>query len=196
MLSVVLLLSSASMASQPWTAPARAHIPDRVRVELELHERGIPASAASYLGGETAWRSDEAGQTHAEHALRWLRLTDAPILEDTRAPSRAHRCAAIPGHDPIPGSRQVHLYRNDRTNHAAAELGAQPGLVLASSADGEIALVTLRPGDQILLVEATHNRSGDQVEHLELRRGLRRLTLTRDGRDPEVCYTQLLPPTD
>jgi hypothetical protein len=63
-------------------------------------------------------------------------------------------------------------------------------MVLASTDAGEIALVTLQPGDQVLLLDVQHNRSGVRTEHIELRRGLRWLSLTRDDLDPEACYGQ------
>jgi hypothetical protein len=189
---MLITLFSAALASQGWSEEARMLIPDRITVELELGELGIPPESASYLGGTTHWKTDESGQTVPQHALRWLRLERSPLASDTTAPEQAERCIVATGHDPIPGQRQIHLYRSslaDKAEHTSAALGAQPGMVLASTDQGEVALVTLRPGDQVLHIDVEHNRSGRREEHLELRRGRRLLRLSRDGTSPRACYS-------
>ena len=72
-----------------------------------------------------------------------------------------------------------------------AAVGQQPGMVLASTAETEIAMVALRPGDQVLVVDIENNRTGRRAELVELRRGQRMLQLKRNGADPEVCYGSL-----
>ena len=67
-------------------------------------------------------------------------------------------------------------------------IGHQPGMVRATTEEAEIAMVSLRPGDQVLVVDVENTRNGRHSELVELRRGERRLRLTRDGEDPEVCY--------
>lgn len=189
---MLLILLSAALASQGWSEEARTLIPDRITVELELIELEIPPESASYLGGATHWKTNEDGQTVPQHALRWLRLARSPIGVASDAPEQAERCIVVEGKDPLPGRRRIHLYRSsvaEKATHTSAALGAQPGMVLASTNHGEVAMVTLRPGDQILHIDVEHNRSARREEHLELRRGPRMLRLSRDGRDPRACYS-------
>lgn len=166
-------------------------IPDRIGVEVALSGLGVSISEASYLGGETRWHSEETGQTFTDHALHWMRMDGAQVLSDAAMPTRSVQCTTIEGRDPVPGDRTLHLYRSTPTETEEAmaiALGAQPGVILASTEDGEVALATLRPGDQITMVQAEHTRSGARAERLELRRENRRLVLERSGGAPEACY--------
>jgi hypothetical protein len=163
-------------------------VPDRLSVEVALDKIGVNANEASWLGGETWWRTEEDGQTRQRHRLGWTLLSGRSVLE-TESFEDAE-CAILEGRDPIPGTRQVHLYSSSVTEDVRmnAAVGQQPGIVLASTAESEIAMVALRPGDQVLVVDAENNRTGRRAELVELRRGQRMLQLKRNGEDPEVCY--------
>ena len=198
MVYALLLWTGLGRASQDWVPAARLEIPDRISIETELRHFGLEAESASYLGGQTAWGTAHGGQTVARHSLRWLRLNGEPVLPETAVDAVGgwhHRgqCELILGQDPVPGGRILHLYRSSPFDHdlqMEAALGERPGMVLATGEQGEIAMVSLRPGDQVLLVDVEHRRTGAHAEHLELHRGDRWLTLSRDGGPPRACYGQ------
>lgn len=183
---LILLLSA--LADSSLGGEARLIVPDRLSVEVALDKVGVNANEASWLGGETWWRTEEDGQTRQRHRLGWTLLSGRSVLE-TESFEDAE-CAILEGRDPIPGTRQVHLYSSSVTEDVRmnAAVGQQPGIVLASTAESEIAMVALRPGDQVLVVDAENNRTGRRAELVELRRGQRMLQLKRNGEDPEVCY--------
>lgn len=194
LLSLLFLVWNPSVRAenQPWGESARLEIPDRISIEAELGELSLSTESASYLGGQTSWSTDPTGQTLAHHSLRWLRLSGEPVIPETRHTQR-DACEEVVGRDPVPGGRVLHLYRStaaDGDVQMNAALAERPGLVLATGADGEVAMVSLRPGDQVLLVDVQHRRTGAHTEHLELHRGTRWLTLSRDGGPPRACYGQ------
>ena len=186
-MSILIVILSA-LAETGLGGDARALVPDRLSVEIELQQAGIPPEQASYLGGRTDWESDEAGTIQTRHQLRWMLLSGRRVLET--APSGATECAVLEGQDPVPGNRQVRLYSASVTPSIAmeAELGRQPGMVLASDAGQELAMVSLRPGDTVLVVDVENRKTGHRAELVELRRGTRLLQLKRNGQDPEVCF--------
>ena len=185
----LLIFLMAALADTSLTGDARALVPDRISVEIALGRAGIEAEEASWLGGETWWRSDEDGQTTQRHRLGWSLLSGHRVLQ-TEDFGDGEGCAVLEGRDPVPGSRQVVLYSSTVTENVNmdAAVGMQPGMVLASTEDSEIALVALRPGDQVLVVDVENHRSGRRAELVELRRGNRQLQLKRDGQNPEACY--------
>jgi len=187
-MSLLIFLMAAS-ADTSLSGDARALVPDRISVEIALGRAGIAAEEASWLGGETWWRSDAEGQTTQRHRLGWSRLSGHQVLQ-TAAFDDGESCAVLEGRDPVPGSRQVVLYSSTVTEdvNMDAAVGMQPGMVLASTADAEFALVALRPGDQVLVVDVENHRSGRRAELVELRRGSRKLQLKRSGKNPEACY--------
>ena len=187
----LLMMISAALASQEWGAQARSEIPDRLSIELALEQHGVLPEEASYLSGHTWWRTDEAGQLHRRQALGWFQLTGRSVVREGAA-EPTQQCASLSGRDPVPGGRQLLLYRSAVTDHDRemdAALAARPGIVLASSDTAELAMVSLRPGDQVFLIDIQNNRTGRRAERLELQRGESLLQLTRDGSSPQVCYS-------
>ena len=189
-MNILILLLTAS-ADSSLGGEARLLVPDRLSVEVELDKIGIKPTEASWLGGETWWRTEDDGQTRQRHRLGWTLLTGRSVLQTDSFEDG--ECAVLEGRDPIPGTRQVHLYSSSVTEDVRmdAAVGQQPGMVLASTEDSEIAMVALRPGDQVLVVDVENNRNGRRAELVELRRGQRMLQLKRNGADPEVCYGSL-----
>ncbi len=185
----ILILIAAALADTGLGGDARALVPDRISVEIALDRAGIVPEHASWLGGETWWRTDEDGQTRQRHRLGWTLLSGRSMIE-TDAFDDGRQCAVLEGRDPVPGGRQVFLYSSSVTDSVEmdAAVGLHPGMVLASTEASEVALVALRPGDQLLMVDVENTRTGRHQELVELRRGTRTLQLKRSGEDPEVCY--------
>lgn len=184
----LLILLMTAFADSSLGGEARLLVPDRLSVEVALDKIGVNPNEASWLGGETWWRTEDDGQTRQRHSLGWTLLSGRSVLQTESFEDS--ECAVLAGRDPIPGSRQVHLYSSTVTESVRmdAAVGQQPGMVLASTDESEIAMVALRPGDQVLVVDVEHNRTGRRAELVELRRGQRMLQLKRSGADPEVCY--------
>ena len=129
-MSFLILLMTAA-AEAPLEGEARTAVPDRLSVEVALARTGLAADEASWLGGETWWRTDEDGQLHQRHRLGWTLLSGREVLSTEAFDEQG--CAVLEGRDPVPGNRQVHLYDatvSDPDPVMNAGIGARPGICL------------------------------------------------------------------
>ncbi len=159
-------------------------IPNRLGVELALSTTGIAPENVSLVTGSTTWRSDVQGVTHRHGTLEWRKLDGTVVLDPTtdEQPSDKPFCMVLPGHDPVPGGRDVKLFRGTDEH-------SPPQLILANSKEQESVLVHLQPGDTLEIVEATHKTTGVRSEHLRVTRDGQFLSVTREGKGSKVCYS-------
>ncbi len=159
-------------------------IPNRLGVELALQTTGIAPQNVSLVTGSTTWRSDVQGNTHRHGTIEWKKLDGSTVLEPTteQRPSDKPFCMVLPGHDPVPGGRNVKLFRGTDSQ-------SPPQLMLANTKEQESVLVHLQPGDTLEIVEAVHKGTGARSEHLRVTRNNQFLSVTREGNGSRVCYS-------
>jgi hypothetical protein len=170
--------------SLPVHADPNWEIPNRLGVEIALQTTGIEPQNVSLVTGRTTWRSDTQGNTHRHGTIEWKKLDGSTVLKPTTAqrPSEKPFCMDLPGHDPVPGGRDVKLFRGTDSE-------SPPQLMLANNKDKESVLVHLQPGDTLEIVEAIHKGTGARSEHLRVTRNNQFLSVTRKGNGSRVCYS-------
>jgi len=168
-------------------------VPNRIATELALQAARIGNSSASIVTGETTWRSDDRGVVNRHGTVSWQVLDGTTVIEPTTDPNptRSQFCSQVDGHDPVPGERALHLFRSDAPDPNFPNPGDQtPSLILGTGDAAEAVFATLKPGDQLNIVEAIRTKDGLRSEHMSIRRGHRTLSITRDGSSTRVCYAE------
>lgn len=174
---LALTFSGPSVAATHWTAP------NKLGLETAMAAVALPIEQASVLLGQTIWRSDPSGVIHPHGSIEWRGLQGREVLPPTtdNQPTRSRYCQTVDGHDPVPGDRQVHLYRGNDEE-------APTTMVLGTAASTEVLLVSLKPGDTLQVTQVTNTTTGRKLEHISLERGGEALSLTRSGKGVEACY--------
>ena len=176
---IIAALLSPGQAQTDLPRPA----PSKMGLETAMQQVGLPAENASMLVGQTTWRSDPSGMIHRHGSLEWRTLngqTVIPLSTDNR-PTRRHFCHTAPGHDPVPGNRQIHIV-------TGSDPEAPPTLVLGTTPNHEVLLVDLQPGETVSVVSVTHTGSGKTKERISLDRSGEVLMLKRQGDGAEACF--------
>jgi len=174
-----------------WSTDVRRELADPLALELALARAGLRPSDASVVFGRTTWRADDSGLVHPRGTVGWRELTGPIVVPDTTSPQTRGRrfCTQVPGHDPVPGGRELRLYRSPEVNADPMDpVSTQATLVLGTGPEGEVLFSSLRPGEQIQIIEAVPIRGGTPREHLRIDRQGRSLSITRIGTGSKVCY--------
>ncbi len=195
-ISLILWISVQPAHAEPrasgagWSHALRQTIPDVIAVDLALRQADLEPRDASLVFGRTTWLADNSGLVHRHATVGWRQLAGPEVVQDLTARQTQSRrvCTMVEGHDPVPGGRTVHLYRqaDPRDGELDADRRA-PRFILGTGKNKEVLITSLRPGDQIQVTEAIPIGGGAPREHMELRRDGRTLTVTRLGNGSRIC---------
>lgn len=158
-------------------ADDRVRVADQTYAEIWMVSEGVNRADASVLAGDS-----KAGQ----QAVRWQELSGRMLVDpSTTRENRTSEsvCADLAGRDPVPGRREVAVYYT-----RGPDRPRDPEVILVSGAEGEQALVSLQPGEQVTSVHREDPETGEQAEFLEVRSRTGRLTLMREGQGSTSCY--------
>lgn len=171
---------SSSLAQTDFPVPA----PSKLAIETAMVQAGLPTENASLLTGETTWRSDPSGVIHRHGSIEWRTLDGQDVIPRAtdEQPTRKRYCHTAPGHDPVPGNREIHFVNG-------ADTEAPPTLVLGTTPSHEVLLVDLQPGETISVLSVTHIHSGKTKERISLDRKGEMLVLRRHGDGAQACFT-------
>jgi len=178
-----LLVVVGSALADDWDLNARSTLSDHIDAEARLGDEGVDIRDASVLAG----RVDASG----ERALSWQELEGRTILSPLKHRDEAEVCARLEGRDRLTGDRELIVYR---TASDAQERDAE--VVLVSGPEGDQALVSLRPGEQVLSITMADTAGIPSAEYLEVSRAKGRLVMVREGDGALTCYTPLLAAVD
>ena len=175
----IAILVSPGLAQTDLLRPA----PSKLGLETAMLQAGLPTENASMLVGQTTWRSDPSGMVHRHGSLEWRTLDGQAVIPPStdHRPTRRHYCHTAPGHDPVPGNRQIHFV-------TGSDPEAPPTLVLGTTPEHEVLLVDLQPGETVSVVSVTHTGSGKTKERISLDRAGEVLMLRRQGDGAQACF--------
>ncbi len=153
-------------------------------VETAMLKAGLPAKNTSVLVGETTWRSDASGTIQRHGSLEWRTLNGEAVIPKStdQHPTRNQFCHTAPGHDPVPGNREVHFVTGADADYPST-------LVLGTTPTNEVLIVDLKPGETLSVLTVTHIQSGKTKERISLDRSDEVLYLRRHGSGAEACFT-------
>ncbi|MEL6348599.1 MAG: hypothetical protein AAFV53_36180 [Myxococcota bacterium] len=163
------------MLSTAWATDLPApQLADRSYAETWMVAEGVSEEHTSLLSGVS--RSWGRG-------LRWSQWDGRALAASETAMEAEQTCTQLLGRDPVPGPREVAVYYS-----RGPDQPRDAQVLLVSGDRQEQALVSLRPGEQILTVHREDLNSGERAEFLEVRSQRGRLSLTRSGRGSVSCY--------
>ena len=176
-------MHSVGHATDLAASPATAHVANRMGLEVAMRQAQLAVENASILVGQTIWRSDPSGLIHPHGSLHWRTMQGSDLLEPRTdpTPTRQRYCETTPGHDPVPGDRQIQVMDN-------GDKDAPPTMVLGTTPSHEVLLVSLNPGDTVQVTAVTHTASGRTHEFIKLERAGESLELRRRGDGAEACF--------
>ncbi len=176
------VLSLGQARDAPTDSP-EGHVSNRLGLEIAMQQAQLAVENASILVGQTIWRSDTTGLIHPHGSLHWQTMQGSDLLapKTDPTPTRQRYCQTTPGHDPVPGDRQIQIMDG-------AGKDTPPTLVLGTTPSHEVLLVSLNPGDTVQVVAVTHTVSGQTREIIKLEREGESLELRRLGDGAEACF--------
>lgn len=179
----ILGIHSIAEARDVPSIPVAAQVSNKMGLEVAMQRAQLAVENASILVGQTIWRSDRTGLIHPHGSLHWRTMEGSDLLEPKTDPSptRERYCQTTPGHDPVPGDRQIQVMDS-------ADKDAPPTMVLGTTPDNEVLLVSLNPGDTVQVTAVTHVASGQTRELITLKRPGETLELRREGDGAEACF--------
>ena len=170
-------------ATEAPSIPVAAAVNNRLAIEVAMQRAQLAVENASVLVGQTVWRSDTSGLIHPHGSLHWRTMGGSDLLEPVTdpTPTRQRYCQTTPGHDPVPGDRQIQVMGD-------GDQDAPPTMVLGTTPAHEVLLVALNPGDTVQVTAVTHTASGQTRELIKLERAGETLELRRQGDGAEACF--------
>ena len=179
----ILGIHSLGHARDIQSIPVAAQVHNKMGLEVAMQRAQLAVENASILVGQTIWRSDNSGLIHPHGSLHWRTMQGSDLLESKTdpTPTRQRYCQTTPGHDPVPGDRQIQVMDG-------GDKDAPPTMVLGTTPSHEVLLVSLNPGDTVQVTAVTHTASGQTREVIRLERAGETLELRREGDGAEACF--------
>jgi len=166
----------AALLGREGHAAEEIEVEDRFQAEVWMIGEGVKRQNASVLAG--------VSQAGGERALRWQALGGGRVL---LSPFKHHAqeevCVQLEEEQHVPRPSAVHVY-----NFWGPAADRDAEVILVNDESNEQALVSLRPGEQILTVHVEDRARDEQAEYLEVRSRRGRLMLVREGEGALTCY--------
>lgn len=206
--------ASAAPADSPmWSGGSRDQIFGIVGVESEVKAIGSTIADVHLLSAELDWGQlvttpskgpkgiETNGFSHSSMTVTRERVVDAELMDTARSiadpdtydlsdpDERARLCARMPGESR--NELDLHTWTTDGVRQGANDLerrGDNPSLLMAENDANRTAMIALRPGESVTLVEVNGDRPRRRAQRrLAIQRSARTLSITEGAAASKVC---------
>jgi len=203
----------ASPEAPIWSGGSRDQIFDIVGVEEQVKAIGSTLDDVELISADLDWgeyvspatgsqtEGDRGGFSHSSLTVTRERVLDASLVDSVRSMAHpdtydlsdpnegARLCARLPTEREE--ALRVHTWTQDAAqsdgNNDHARRGESPSILMADGDNTRTAMIALKPGESVTLIEISDRENRRVQRRLEVQRRKRTLTVTEGSAKSKVC---------